>query len=116
MHTSKILKSQVKHASDFFRDDVDADDYSSESDSALTETESETNSLSDVGSKVRIRPSRNFLYSAKATIPQCTIGFQRELEEARPFKLQIKLHLIITNRTSRLPTQDLHNRLLSLPD
>lgn len=44
MHTNKLLKSQMKHATDFFRDDVD--EYSSESDSAFTSTESDSLSSS----------------------------------------------------------------------
>lgn len=45
MQTSKLLQSQVRHATDYFRDGADLDDYSSESDSAVTGTESDTNSV-----------------------------------------------------------------------
>lgn len=47
MQTSKILKSQVRHATDFFRDEADLDDYSSDSDSATTGTESDASSINE---------------------------------------------------------------------
>lgn len=46
MHTNKLLKSQVKHATDFFRDEVDG--YSSDAESAvITDTASLSSSMKD---------------------------------------------------------------------
>lgn len=58
MQTSKILKSQMHHATDFFRDETDLDGYSSESDSATTGNESDSISI-----KEPLRVRRDSFYS-----------------------------------------------------